>query len=135
MSFREETAVRIARRKAIREKINALSKKISEARKIITGLNECKRELQKNIEDWNSTYSSFKAVPIQADVVVTDVFEGVIAEALSTEIPTTAEIMNGTCSEMEALCGAIANQIQKLQEYITKLQQQIQSLYMELSAV
>lgn len=135
MSLRDSMAEKIARRKAIREKIRVLSKKVSVARDIIAGLNDCKRDIQRNTESWNNTYDGFKAVPIQAEVIVPDVFEGVVAEALSAEIPATAALMNQTCGEMAALCGIISIQIQKLQEYIEKLQAQIQLLYIELAAI
>lgn len=135
MGFRDDIEARTAKRNTIRNKISILSRKISEAREIMDGLRDCQRNIINITEDWENTYSSFQTVPINADVVVIDVFEGVIAEAMGGEIPEVAEKMNNTCGLMKSLCSNIAEQIKRLQEYIEKLQQQIQSLYMELSAI
>ena len=135
MGFRDDMAVRAAKRSAIQGKIRELSRKIDEVREIIDELNDCKREMTRNVEEWEHTYQSFQAIPIQSEVVVEDVFEGAIAEVLSSEIPKCAEKMNKTCGMMENLCGKIAEQVSCLQEYITKLQQEKESLYAELSTI
>lgn len=135
MGFRDEMAVRAAKRSAIQGKIRELSGKIDEAREIIDELNDCKREMTRDVEEWSHTYQSFQAVPIQSEVVVEDMFEGVIAEVLSSEIPECAEKMNKTCGMMKDLCGEIAKQVGSLQEYIIKLQQEKESLYAELSTI
>ena len=50
---KEERAAREAKRNAIRREISRLAQKISVARDIIEGLNECKRNIARGIEQWN----------------------------------------------------------------------------------
>lgn len=132
---KEERAAREAKRNAIRREISRLAQKISVARDIIEGLNECKRNITRGIEQWNEAYNAFNVVPINNQIFITDLFEGNIAETLSSEVPNTAGIMVNTCGQMESLCGYIADQISRLNEYISRLQTEIRELYVELAAI
>lgn len=132
---REERAAREAKRNEIRKEISRLALKISAARDIIEGLNECKRDITRGIEQWNDAYNAFNAVPINNQIFITDLFEGNIAETLSEEVPNTAGIMVNTCGQMESLCGYIAEQISRLNEYISRLQTKLRELYAELAAI
>ncbi len=133
MGYQETLAARMAKRNEIMREIRKLNMKMREAREIITGLNDCKRDISWDVNSWNSTQGSFEADEVCGSVFVTDIFEGNIAQGLGEEIPETTALMKGSCGQMESLCGHIADQIVILEEYIKKLQNQIQLLYNQLS--
>lgn len=135
MDLAQERAMRAEQIRAIRKRIAELTKKISKAREIMQDLNKCKIVIMLQAESWGTQYAAFQSVPITADIFVSDVFEGNIAETLSIEVPAAAGKMDNTASQMETLCSYIQSQIARLTEYIERLQLEIQALQASLSAL
>ncbi|MDO4303425.1 MAG: hypothetical protein Q4D94_05870 [Bacillota bacterium] len=135
MGYQDMLAAKMAKRNEIMREIRRLNGKLRETREVMQGLNDCKRSISMNVNSWNSACGSFEADEICKTVYVTDTFEGNIAEGLGGEIPGTTALMRGSCGQMESLCGHIGRQITILEEYIEKLQNQIQLLYSQLAAL
>ena len=135
MGVRDEMEARRAKREALRREISILQGKISVAREMVLDLNTLKAGISRTKEQWENQYAVFQSVEINASVMVADVFEGNIAEKLSTEIQETTAKMQLTASQMEYSCTNIASQVTRLQEYIQELYQKMQALYVEMTAL
>lgn len=135
MGVRDEMEARKARRSAIRAEIRLLQGKLSIARELVSAFRKVHMEVKNAQEQWTSNYTAFQSIEINANVLVTDVFEGNIAEKLSGRIPQVTGKMETTVAQMENTDSCITRQITLLEEYIQELFLKIQALYSEMEAL
>ncbi|NLL78920.1 MAG: hypothetical protein GX234_03850 [Clostridiales bacterium] len=123
------------KKRELERKIRKLEGKIKEAEKLQEDFEDCEKEINTSGEDWRDGRARFLKSQIARQVVVNDLFEGVIAERLSQDIPDVMLLMNRTVSKMDELKKKISRQVKKLEEYIKKLEKEKRALERQLAAL
>ncbi len=89
--------------------------------------------LNSYIEDWVTQKAIYDSNENLSEVVITNVFEGVCADTIKTELADCITIMEQTCSDASTLSADLTLQIAKLNEYIAQLNSQLTSLNYQMS--
>lgn len=89
--------------------------------------------LNSYIEDWATQKVIYDSNENLSEVVITNVFEGVCADTIKTELADCITIMEQTCSDASTLSADLTLQIAKLNEYIAQLNSQLTSLNYQMS--
>lgn len=128
-------AERRRKKKELERKIRRLEGEIKKAEELKEDFEDCEKGIDAAGEDWSEGRKKFIKSQIARQVVVTDLFEGVIAEQLSQDIPDAMLLMNRTVSEMKSLNRKVSHQIEKLEKYIKKLEKEKRALERQLAAL
>ena len=125
---------KIAARNAIKVMINGVQKEIDDARDSKAELNKINTEISNLLEDWASKLQVFEASEM-ASVVVKDKFEGESADKISVRLPEPIAEMENTKATACTVQSEIAEQVSKLNIYISELQEKKAALYAQLAAI
>lgn len=122
--------------------LSQLSKEAQELRKLIQLAQETKRkmktaqtELDRARDGWERAYASYESNTNLKDVVVTDVFEGVIAEKLKEELPEVLQYMLITDEKAASVSGNTTLQINNLDSYILVLQSKLDAVVAQMASL
>lgn len=125
-----------------RKKRRELRKKIQKLEKEITSLNEAKESysshkttINQNLETWESKCELYNNVELTPDIEVKDMFEGFVAEQFAVDLPEKYERIQSAADKMKIIAEGISDQISKIEEYVTELEQQKALLEAELAAI
>ncbi len=123
------------RRREIEKKIREWEEKLRIVEAQIAALTDENAKLGQCLSDWNTQKSKCSASEILSEVVVLNVFEGVCADQIKTDLEACLTKMDGTCSNVTGLSGSISNQIARLQEYASLIQTKLSALRSELNSI
>ena len=119
-----------------------LSKEAQEYRKMIQLARETKRkmkaaqqELDRAREQWEKAYVSYENNTNLKEVVVTDVFEGVIAEKLKEELPEALQYMLITDEKAASVSQDTTLQINNIDSYILVLQSKLDAVIARMASL
>lgn len=127
-------AIKEAQRQAIRIEIRMLQKEIREAQNLKTKLSRENSRTGNSVTNWQNGLKGFESCSMAA-VTVTDKFEGESAEIISSRLPDPIMEMNNTKMAAERVQGAANAQLNKLDSYIAKKENEIASLEAKLAAI
>lgn len=130
-----EEAERRRRRAAIEAQIRQWEEKLRNVESQIAALTDEKSKLGTCLTDWSTQKSICSSSDILSEVVVLNVFEGVCADQIRTDMGTCLAKMDKTCSNVFRLNGSIAAQISRLQQYVSVIQTKLSSLRSELNSI
>lgn len=134
--LREEEERRKERRRSqLRQEIAQLSAEIQEANNVINDLSQNSSYLARSVSVWRQSLTRYHTSDITSRVTIRDRFEGVISESFAKSIPEAIRKMEGTCQIIEGVKAKIGSQIQRIREYISKLEQNRASLQAELASI
>ena len=94
-----------------------------------------KTVMSEKVSVWASQYESYSLLDLAPDIQVTDSFEGTSAQQLALDVPTTVEAMANAASHMSELLPGIADQVQKIEEYVEELQLKKQGIQAQIDAL
>lgn len=130
-----EEAEKAKRRKAIQEKIDKWNeKKVT----VISQKNELaaeKQNLETQLSNWERQKIKYNGNSLLCDVVIVDVFEGVSAEKVKACFEEGVGEMDQTCANVERLKQSVVEQIQKLDQYVSDINENIRILIQEKNAI
>lgn len=129
-----EEARKEAKRAEIRKQIGDLETKIPEANIRRSDLAYHQSMLDTYLEDWNTHRQLFSAIDI-SEVVIVNVFEGVCAEKIKSDLETCILQMDQTCEKVRGLKDNIGKQILKLDEYVLNIDGMIKKLKDNLDSI
>lgn len=122
--------------------LSQLSREAQEYRKMIQLARETKRkmkaaqkELDRAREQWEKAYASYESNTNLKEVVVTDVFEGVIAEKLREELPEALKYMLITDEKAASVSVNTTLQINNLDSYILVLQSKLDAVVASMASL
>lgn len=122
------------RRKEIQDKINELTRKKQRATNNIQNFNVLKREITREAEKWNRAEGNFRGIMLEP-IRVMYCFEGYAADHLTQKVPPAIDEMTVAATRVNGLLGGIEDQVSKLDQYCTELEQKIETLEMEIDAL
>lgn len=130
-----EAARKAAARAAIRLKIKAVQDKINKARELIAEINKNKISMSSDRTQWSNAYTSRMSSRITSEIVVKGLFRGVMAEVLQRAFPERTKLMNRISGQAGLVTSSAGGQVQKLNEYIDKLEAEKAALYSQLAQI
>lgn len=98
-------------------------------------LKAAKTRLDNAIEDWGRAYKAYENNTNLKEVVVADVFEGVIAEKLREELPETIQYMVTSDRKAASVSANTALQINNLDSYILVLQTRLNAVLAQMASL
>lgn len=123
-------------------RLSQLSREAQEYRMLIRLAQETKRKLKtaktrldNAIEDWGRAYKAYENNTNLKEVVVADVFEGVIAEKLREELPETIQYMVTSDRKAASVSANTALQINNLDSYILVLQTRLNAVLAQMASL
>lgn len=127
-------AIRNAQRMVIRGKIRAVQEQINQARESMNDLKTINANVSNILDIWPNSLGVFHACAM-APIIVEDKFEGETAEKISTRLPVAIDEMKNTRISTKGVQMEVENQIKKLENYITELEEEKSALYAQLAAI
>lgn len=131
----EEEAAREARRQEIMKEIRGLEDCRKNVEKQIADLEREQKSLNDSITNWRVMETASHDIEILSEVVIINVFEGVCADAMKEELAGCVAEMNQTCGNVEGLNGHVGTQIGRLLEYVMDINGKISSLQREYDSL
>lgn len=132
-SGRDNEEEKSFRRAYYQTQINATNVILTTVKGWVSTLIREQGNLNSHVEDWAAQKAIYDANENLSEVVITNVFEGVCADTIKTELTECITIMEQTCSGASTLSADLTLQIAKLNEYIAKLNSQLTSLNYQMS--
>lgn len=111
-----EERERKRKRETLQSEIGSLDTRSKYLKERIVSLGWHRSQLDSYIEDWENERNSFSKNDI-SQVVITNVFEGVCADKIKSDLETCIAQMDQTCDKVRGLRNNIEKQITKLGEY------------------
>lgn len=126
---------KLRQRREILSKIADLNRKKKSVLLTKEYIETCRLYMNAAMERWESDYAAYREAELAPAIKVTDSFEGLAAEQLALDFPVTVGEIRDIATEVSGVIGAIADQLTKIDEYVEKLNAQIEELYAELAAL
>lgn len=132
---RERERARQRRREALRAQIKQWDDKLSDVREQISALSAERSRLDVCLGDWDAQRNAYNANEILSEVVIVNVFEGVCADRIKTELENCMAKMNVTHTSVSGLNGNVSAQIARLGQYVSFINGKLSSLHSELNSI
>lgn len=120
-------------KKQLNQQITGKNNEITKCNAIKQSLLNEKKDLKSNQRKWKQQYQKHNNSKIASQVVVSNVFQGTIADKLQDCYGTQVDNMNSTEKKIEALCKELDSQIRKLESHVTNLQGQVKTAQTKLN--
>lgn len=127
-------AARMALRREIGRKISAVQELINVAKRAQAKLITINMQIDNSVTAWDGGLATFQS-SVMAPVVVTDKFEGESAQTISVRLPEPIAEMESSKASAQGVQGEIAEQLTKLEDYITKKEAEKAELMAQLMAI
>lgn len=121
--------------KRLQSDIEGLNGIIDRLQDIKHSYNECKRQINTALEEWDMQYRIYCDMDLAPDIMMVNSFEGTAAEQLAIEVPQVIEGILSASGQMAAVLSGIEDQILKIDEYIDELKAQKAELLEQLAAL
>lgn len=123
-----------AKRKEINDQIKEWEAKLKNIYDQIPALALEQSNLDTYLEEWATQKQQFSKKEI-ADVVIVNVFEGVCAEKIKSDLETCFLQMDQTCDKVRGLKDNIGRQISKLNQYKLYINGMLEKLNSDLKSI
>ena len=123
------------RRNALREQIRQWDGKLSNVNSQITALSAERSRLDACLGDWDAQKNTYNGNQILSEVVIVNVFEGVCADRIKTDLEQCMAKMNQTRASVGGLNGNVSAQIARLGQYVSFIKGKLSTLNSELSSI
>lgn len=130
-----EAEEKAKRRVVIQSEIYRLNTKLARVTSQISSLTTEQSNLNTYLGEWDIQKSVYNESDILSDVVIVNVFEGVCADKMKTDIEACITEMDQTYSGVNRLNGNIGMQIVKLNQYVSTINLKLISLNNELNTL
>lgn len=131
----EEAARKERKRRELRAKINGLKDELSGVEGIKLRLEKEMYYLGRKMDEWEVHKNRCKGNLLLSEVVILNRFEGVCADEVKKDFTARVMEMNNTWLMTGRLREDGSAQIQKLNQYISTLNDRIESLTRELNSI
>lgn len=119
----------------ILSQIRSLNAEISELSRLRMQLGNCAVVLDRNTQCWNQAYHAYLNMELAPEIRIMNQFEGVAADGLSADIPPVITYVEDNSGKLPMVSGGIADQKNRLEERMTKLRSEINTLQASLSHI
>lgn len=132
---RRAEAERARKRAALRSQISQWESKLSRVEAQISALSRERSKLDTCLSDWNTQKSIYSGSRILSEVVILNVFEGVCADKIKSDLETSIQEMDRTHTDVSGLNGNVSAQISRLRQYADEIRSKLASLRSELNSI
>lgn len=132
---RQAEQEREERREALRGQISQWDDTLKGVNSQIAALSAERSRLDACLGDWDVQRSAYNSSDILSEVVIVNVFEGVCADRIRTELGDCMAKMDQTCTRVGGLNGNVSVQIARLHQYVSLINGKLASLHSELNSI
>lgn len=126
---------RARKRAALREQIQRWDDKLAGIRSQLSGLEAEQSRLNTYLEEWAAQRNVYNGNRILSEVVIVNVFEGVCADKIKTDLSGCMAEMSRTCGRVNGLNGNVGAQIARLHQQMSSINARLSSMRNELNSI
>ena len=115
--------------------IRGINEEITKLSTLRMRLGSCVIAIDRNQQRWNQEYHVYQNMELAPEVRIMDKFEGLAATGLAADVPPTVSSITEVAGRMSYVKGGIADQNTRLEERITRLRNEINTLQASLSSI